>query len=155
VAGEILLRNVTDDDLDVFFDQQREPEANRMAAFAARDRESFIAHWTKILADDALTKRTIVIDGVVAGNIVCFGPPGQREVGYWLGKEHWGQGIATKALASFLDQITDRPLHAHVAKHNLGSIRVLEKCGFTIVGVDAGVADARGNRADEFVMRLA
>ena len=28
--------------------------------------------------------------------------------------------------------MTERPLHAHVAKHNAGSIRVLEKCGFRL-----------------------
>jgi len=43
-----------------------------------------------------------------------------------------GQGVATRALAAFLRVVTERPLHAHVAKHNVGSIRVLEKCGFSL-----------------------
>lgn len=45
------------------------------------------------------------------------------------GKEHWGS-VATRALAAFLRLVTERPLHAHVAQHNVGSRRVLEKCGF-------------------------
>jgi hypothetical protein len=38
-----VLREVVDSDLDAFFEHQREPEANRMAAFLARDREAFYA----------------------------------------------------------------------------------------------------------------
>jgi RimJ/RimL family protein N-acetyltransferase len=66
----------------------------------------------------------------VAGNVVCFEHSGKREVGYWIAKDHWGKGVATKALSRFLDQVTERPLYAGVAKHNIASIRVLEKCGF-------------------------
>jgi RimJ/RimL family protein N-acetyltransferase len=71
----------------------------------------------------------------VAGNIVTFEQDGEREVGYWIGREYWGKGIATEALSQFLDHIeVHRPLYAVVAKHNVGSIRVLKKCGFTTVG---------------------
>ena len=52
------------------------------------------------------------------------------EIGYWLGEPFWGRGIATRALAEFLQVVTERPLRAHVAMHNIGSMRVLEKCGF-------------------------
>ena len=70
----------------------------------------------------------------MAGNVVSFVQSGEREVGYWIGKEYWGKGVATQALSAFLDQIDTRPLYAHVARHNIGSIRVLEKCGFRISG---------------------
>ena len=56
----------------------------------------------------------------------------RRLIGYWVGREHWGRGIATAALDAFLGLIDDRPLYAIVAVHNKGSIRVLEKCGFEI-----------------------
>jgi RimJ/RimL family protein N-acetyltransferase len=50
------------------------------------------------------------------------------EVGYWIGREYWGKGVATEALSQFLAHAeVRRPLHAAVAKHNVGSIRVLEK----------------------------
>ena len=45
-------------------------------------------------------------------------------VGYWLGREFWGRGVATRALARFLGVVTGRPLHARVATNNQGSIRV-------------------------------
>jgi len=131
---ERVLRNVAESDLDVLFEHQREPEANEMAIFPARDRESFDAHWRRILADDSVIKKTIVVDGQVAGNIGCWVQDGPRLVGYWVGKDFWGKGLATRALREFVDQIETRPLHAWVATTNVGSIRVLEKCGFVRVG---------------------
>jgi len=129
-----VLREVAESDLDAFFEHQLEPEANEMAIFPARDRETFDAHWRKILADDSLTKRTIVHEGQVAGNVLSWEQDGQRLVGYWIGREFWGKGVATEALAELTEELKVRPLHAWVATSNVGSIRVLEKCGFVQVG---------------------
>jgi RimJ/RimL family protein N-acetyltransferase len=89
------------------------------------------------LNDDNVFKQTILFDGQVAGNIVSWEGSDQRQIGYWLGKPYWGRGIATRALAQFLDQVRARPLYAHVARHNIASLRVLQKCGFTLCGEDA------------------
>ena len=130
-----MLRDVADSDLPIFFEHQRDPVANRTADFPPRDREKFIAHWTKILADENVTKKTVLFDGRVAGNVVSFERDGEREVGYWIGREYWGKGVATEALSRFLGHVeVRRPLYAGVAKRNVASVRVLEKCGFTIVG---------------------
>jgi RimJ/RimL family protein N-acetyltransferase len=126
------LRNVLADDLPIFFEQQLDPVANQMAAFPARDRDAFMAHWAKIMADESNILKTILYDDQVAGNIVSWEHSGEREVGYWLGREFWGKGIATQALILLLQQVTARPVYAYVAKYNLASIRVLEKCGFMI-----------------------
>ena len=74
--------------------------------------------------------RTIVVGGLVAGYVSSWEQDGKRLVAYWIGREHWGKGIATAALSEFLVLEPMRPLHAWVAVHNVGSIRVLEKCGF-------------------------
>lgn len=103
------------------------------------------------MADDSVILKTILFDGQVAGNIVSFEMSGKREVGYWIGKEYWGKGIATKALAALLDIVKMRPLYAHVAKHNIGSRRVLEKCGFTVVGEDK-LSNAHGDDLEEFIL---
>jgi RimJ/RimL family protein N-acetyltransferase len=129
-ARGVRLRAVEDRDLDVFFAHQADPEAAEMAAFPARGKDQFRAHWAKIRADGTNVLRTIVADGAVAGNIVSWEQGGQRLLGYWVGREHWGRGIATQALAQFVGQVTARPLYAHVAVHNIGSVRVLEKCAF-------------------------
>ena len=130
VTPAVHLRSVEDRDLDVFFDHQADPQAVAMAAFPARDKERFEAHWAKIRADDTLVVRTIVADGMVAGNIGSWPADGQQTLGYWVGREYWGRGVATQALALLVDEVSVRPLYAHVVVHNVGSIRVLEKCGF-------------------------
>jgi len=154
LTSDVLLRDVTEDDLPIFFDHQLDPEATQMAAFSARDRQTFMAHWTKILADETITKKTILVDGHVAGNIVCFEQFGERLIGYWIGKHYWGKGVATRALAAFLGHVKTRPLYAHVAKHNIASIRVLEKCGFIICGEDKAVSDTFGEEVEEVILKL-
>ena len=117
----------------IFYEQQLDPESTRMAAFPAREEwTDFLAHWRKVLGDPTCCKQAIMWNGQVAGNIGSWPQDGVRLVGYWIGKEHWGKGVATRALAALLHLVTERPLHAHVAKHNAGSIRVLEKCGFSL-----------------------
>jgi len=131
--NEVRLRNVEPNDLPIFYEHQLDPDATRMAEFPARDRASFDAHWERnILGNPDAIIQTILFDGEVAGNMGSWPQNGVRLVGYWIGKEYWGKGVATRALAAFLRRVTDRPLHAHVAKHNVGSIRVLEKCGFSL-----------------------
>jgi RimJ/RimL family protein N-acetyltransferase len=131
-----VLREVVDGDIEAFFEHQRDPAANRMAAFPARDRESFDAHWRRLLADDSLMKKTILYEGEVAGNIGCWEQEGRRLVGYWIGREFWGKGLATRALQELTVGVTQRPLHAWVATSNVASIRVLEKCGFVRVALE-------------------
>src|SRR6185503_1313729 len=150
---EILLRNVTKSDLPILFEQQLDPDATQMAAFPSRDRESFMAHWAKIMADQSNILKTILFDGQVAGNIVSWESSGEWEVGYWIGKEYWGKGIATKALLLFLDLVQTHPLYAHVAKHNIGSLRVLEKCGFMVIGEDK-YSNPGGEEVEEFILKL-
>ena len=126
----MLLRNVTDEDLPIFFEHQRDAVALRMAAFPSREIDAFLTHWrTKVLRPENMT-RTIVVAGLVAGYIGSWEQDGKRLVAYWIGREHWGNGIATRALSEFLVLEPIRPLHARVAVHNVASIRVLEKCGF-------------------------
>ncbi len=130
MSSPIYLRPVLSTDLPIFYAQQLDEDAAQMAGFPSRDHGKFMAHWAKIMTDQAIIVRTILFEDQVAGNIVSFEQDDVREVGYWLGKEFWGKGIATRALALFLEVETTRPLYAAVAKHNLGSARVLEKCGF-------------------------
>src|SRR4029453_19193159 len=73
---------------------------------------------------------------------------------YWIGREFWGRGIATQALAVLLSAVKTRPLYARAAKDNIASLRVLEKCGFTITGYERGFANARGEEIEEVVLEL-
>ena len=131
-TSEVSLREVRVSDLPILFEHQADPEATRMAAFPSRDRDAFMAHWAKIMANPAGSLRTVLCGGSVVGNIVAWTDGADRLVGYWIGREFWGRGIATAALAQFLDYEAIRPLTAHVVKHNAASIRVLEKAGFQL-----------------------
>ena len=153
----VILREVRRDDLSLFFVHQNDLEAATMAAFTSRDpadRDAFDAHWGRILKDPTLVSRTIEVDGIVAGNILCFPLFGKTSVGYWIGKEHWGKGIASAALKAFVGELKMRPLYAAAAADNVGSIRVLEKAGFAIYGSEMGYANARKAEIKEVLLRL-
>jgi RimJ/RimL family protein N-acetyltransferase len=154
VSNEVQLVNVIESDLPIFFEQQLDPEATRMAAFPSRERDAFMAHWRKVLSNATIATRTILYHGQPAGNIACFEQSGQRQIGYWIGREYWGEGVATQALVAFLGQIQARPLYAYVAKHNIASRRVLEKCGFKLMGEQAGYPAEHGETVDELIFKL-
>jgi RimJ/RimL family protein N-acetyltransferase len=139
MSYEVRLRAVAPDDLPILFGHQLDADATQMAGFPSRDRAAFDAHWaTNVLGNPATVTQTILVDDRVAGYIGSWPQDGARLVGYWIGKEYWGKGIATKALTRFLQLVTERPLHAHVAHHNVASIRVLEKCGFRFEREESG-----------------
>jgi RimJ/RimL family protein N-acetyltransferase len=103
-----------------------------MAVMPIREREAFDAHWRRILPDERTVIRTIDVDGEAAGHVLSWEQEGRRLIGYWVGREFWGQGLATRALAELVVELSTRPLYAWVARSNVGSQRVLEKCGFTV-----------------------
>ena len=144
-APRVYLREVVDSDLSIFFENQRDPEAVQMAAFPSRDHDAFMKHWAKIRSDRSNIIRAIVCDGQVVGNIGSWIAGDRRLIGYWIGREFWGRGVATAAVAAFIAEVKERPLHAFVAAHNVGSIRVLEKCEFApSLGHDSSIAGEDG-----------
>lgn len=153
----LCLREVEPEDLDRIFEDQRDSAARWMAAFGAADpddRTAFDAKFAGILADPDILTRTIEVAGAFAGYLVSFRAHDTREVGYWITRSAWGQGIATAGLRLFLEELEERPLHARVAEDNAGSIRVLEKCGFQLLRRERGYAHGRGAEIDEVVMVL-
>jgi RimJ/RimL family protein N-acetyltransferase len=156
-VAKVTLRPVEDPDLDSFFAHYQDPVAAHMAAFTAKDpfdRESHDARWARIRNDENVTVRTIFVGDEVSGHVASFVMDGRLEVTYWLDRECWGSGYGTTALQLFLSLMTDRPLHARAARDNLGSVRILEKSGFRLIGVERGFANARDADIDEVVMRL-
>ena len=133
IKPRVQLRDVETNDLPLFFEHQRDPVAVALVAFNSRDRPAFDEHWARLLADKTKLKKTIVADGQIVGNIGSWQSEGKQEIGYWLDRACWGRGVMSEALSAFLRLEQTRPLYAGVAKHNLGSIRVLQKCGFTLL----------------------
>jgi RimJ/RimL family protein N-acetyltransferase len=128
------LREVEDRDLDALFGHQADPEAYELADVPTRDRAAFDAHWAQIRRSPQVVIRTIEVDGQVAGHVLSWlRDDGVRLVGYWIGRELWGRGIASAALAEFLTIVDEGPLQATIAPPNTASRRVLEKNGFRLL----------------------
>ena len=153
----VVLREIIDSDLTIFFQHQQDEGAVQMAAFTSKDpadRDAFNAHWAKIRALDGVINRSIEVDGKLAGHVASFEMFGERNVTYWIGREFWGQGVATAALRALLKVDASRPIYGRAAKDNSRSIRVLEKCGFVFVMEDKGFANARQAEIAEVVLKL-
>jgi RimJ/RimL family protein N-acetyltransferase len=144
---DVRIREVADADLPIFYEHQCDPQALRMAVWTARDQNAFADHWARIRVDRTVMIRTILAGEAVAGYIGSWVDGNERRVAYWLGREWWGKGIATRALAQLLAEVAGT-VFARVASTNVASRRVLEKCGFIAVETQ------REGDVEEIVMRL-
>jgi RimJ/RimL family protein N-acetyltransferase len=153
----IKLKDTNLSDLDVLFDFQTDAEANYLAAFTAvnpEDKTAYLEKWKNIISDKEKINKTIFLDDEIVGSVSKFEFEGKPEITYWIGKNFWGKGIATRALQMFLEIEKTRPIFARTAFDNFGSGRVLEKCGFEKIGKDKGFANARGKEIEEFIYEL-
>jgi RimJ/RimL family protein N-acetyltransferase len=150
----VRLRPVTRADLPVLFAHQSDPDGCAMAAVHPRTAEAFFARWDEVFRDDRVVPRAILADGALAGAISCFQRDGQDYIGYWIAREQWGRGIATRALELLLEEVPRRPLLARVATHNIGSLRVLERCGFEVIERKWSPGDDRFMECEEALLRL-
>lgn len=153
--GVVRLRPVEELDLPFLFELQRDSVAAKLAAFTPRARAVFDAHWQRLLGDENVVARAIELDGCLVGHIGSFPRDGLREVGYWVARNFWGRGVTTRALEAFLELDATRPLHAKVAAHNRGSLRVLEKCGFVEQRRESGAPGPDGEAVTDVVLMLA
>lgn len=151
------LRPVEPGDLDRFFEQQLDPEANEMAAFTAKnpaDRGVFNYHWGLMMRDPETVLRTIEQDGVVAGSIVLYPYDGIQELSFWTAKEFWGKGITTAAVDAILLEFPSRPVRARVVADNMGAQVMLERRGFVKIGESKDFSNARAAVVSEDILEL-
>lgn len=144
-------------DLDTLFKFQLDKEGGYLAAFMPKDptdKSAYISKYTKLLSEPTVNNQTILLNNIIVGSIAKFVMEGNTEITYWIDRAYWGQGIATKALRKLLEIESIRPIFGRVAFDNVGSQKVLEKCGFIKIGSDKGFANARQMEIEEFVYRL-
>jgi ribosomal-protein-alanine N-acetyltransferase len=154
---KVKLRQTEISDLETLYQFQLDEEANFLAAFTSNDsanRESYIKKYTPFLGNPTINMQTILLNGTIAGSLAKFEIDGEAEVTYWIDKKYWGTGVATTALKDFLTTEKTRPIRGRVAFDNIGSRRVLEKCGFLKIGTDKGFANARQKEIEEFIYML-
>ena len=76
--------------------------------------------------------------GFTGVHLTCAAFEYRDEIGYWVAKPWWGNGIATKVLKAVcrigFEEFNLSRIEAVVFSHNFASIKVLEKCGFQLEG---------------------
>ena len=152
----IALRPVADSDLGPLFDQMRDPESVRMAAFTADDpddKAAFDTHMARVRSGPDITMRAVTCDDLLVGSIAAFVLDRRTEVTYWIDRAAWGCGIASRALELLLDLVPVRPLHARTASDNAASLRVLQKSGFKAIGTENSFAPGRNGHIEETILR--
>jgi RimJ/RimL family protein N-acetyltransferase len=154
VVSHVRLRDIEQDDLPRMYEFNLDPDANRLAGTIPRSADAFRAHWENVLADPNVIVKAISVADVLAGHISCFKLDGFDAVGYWVSKDFWGKGIASRALELLLEEVPVRPLHARVATSNRASLRVLQKCGFVVQSVQVSPADDRFLECEEAFLIL-
>jgi RimJ/RimL family protein N-acetyltransferase len=155
--SQLALRPVEASDLDAIFEQMRDPESVRLAAFTAEDpndRSAFAAHMAKVMASSENRLRAIIRDSRLVGTVSSYPSEGATEVTYWIDRSCWGQGIATQALGLLLEEIAVRPIRARAASDNAGSLRVLQKAGFQPIATELSFAPGRAAEIEQTILEL-
>jgi RimJ/RimL family protein N-acetyltransferase len=108
--------------------------------YTRQDARAFLKHAT---TSNDPTNLAIEVDGEAVGAIGYV--PGHdverfsAEIGYWLGETMWGRGIVTEALVLLTEHAFTRMnvlrMFALPFADNVGSVRVLEKAGYTREGL--------------------
>jgi RimJ/RimL family protein N-acetyltransferase len=109
-----------------------------------------------------MTDFAIVVEGEAVGGIGFMMQEDifrrSVEIGYWLGEAYWGRGIVTAAVRAMTEYIFANfdvcRIYAGVFEWNPGSMRVLEKAGFTCEGRMRKAATKHGQTMDEFIYAL-
>lgn len=142
-TNRILLRWVSEDDIDSLFEIFSDPQVMRYwstAPYTTREQAiklqreiadgnetSTMLKWGVALRDSNLLIGTATLFNLNLDNE-------RAELGYALGRSHWGKGYMNEALQGLLAHAFDvmklRRLEADVDPRNTGSIRTLERLGF-------------------------
>ena len=148
----LILRKLTLDDARDMFEFSSDPDVPRYMVWEAHesieDTRAFLknvvdryargepAGWGVHHKGDDRLIGTISLGFAVGG----FDWPNRRsEVGYWIAKPYWNQGLTTEALgrvlAFGLEELGLNRIEAKCSVENVGSYRVMEKAGMRFEGV--------------------
>ena len=147
-AQRVLLRSLRDDDRPALFEVFSDPETMRYWSSPPWTKESQASEYleeirtglrTRSFFQWGLARRS---DDHVLGTCTLFAyhePCRRAEVGFILGRRHWGQGLMTEGFQALLrhsfEELGLRRLEADTDPRNTGSIRLLERMGFQREGL--------------------
>lgn len=140
---EVSLRERTAETVAVYFEKANTPEIRKVLPQKATTLEEALADYRQTLLPGASSYgRTIYVGERYVGDVWCYCIDPQNEpnamVSYCVfERDCWGQGVATGALALFMEEIWEKfqlkSLGAFTYASNVSSIRVLEKNGFRMM----------------------
>lgn len=159
VGESMRLRTWHADDLDALLQHADDEQVSRGVSdrfpspYTRADGEAFLAGKVVDFNDPVFA---IEIDGEAGGGIGARPGQGERghsaEMGYWLGRTHWGQERMTRVVAAFVPWVMRElklyRLQATVLDFNVGSARVLSKNGFVEEGLLHNAIFKRGRLHD-------
>lgn len=139
----ICLGNRTADTVRIYFEKAKQPEIKAVLPQKAQTVEEALEDYREtLLANAKSCGKIIIADGNYIGDIWCYCIDENEEPNAMLSfcifeKEYWSRGIATEAVALFLQEIKTKyelnTIGAFSFADNFASIRVLEKNGFTVL----------------------
>ena len=142
-ANRIRLRFITEGDTDAFYAIYSHPEVMRYwSTPPLADRQAAVNLIAKIQED--LNRRVILkwgialrTDNQLIGSLTLFNLDfnhRRAEIGYALGREHWGQGYMNEALQALLayafETLDLHRIEADIDPRNAASIKTVERLGF-------------------------
>ncbi|KAL3461182.1 acyl-CoA N-acyltransferase [Aspergillus heterothallicus] len=126
----------------ITFTEAQSPKLDFAICTSTRENESVVIGAIGLKAKEDIYRRTM-------------------EIGYWVGEEFWGRGIASEALVGFLWWVFAREEFGHVGRveaevfeGNTGSCKVLEKVGFVLEGRRRGAVEKKGVVLDVLIYGL-
>jgi [ribosomal protein S5]-alanine N-acetyltransferase len=139
----LVLRPMTLDDAADVFAYSADPAVLRYTTGTTPSRPEETQAWLEAaLADSATHMWAILLrDSPTVIGAIEFGVPipGSGSTHYALGRSHWGAGLMTEAVEAVCHWALDalpsmQDITTGVVAENVGSGRVLEKCGFERIG---------------------
>ena len=146
-TARLRFRPWRESDVEALFRYASDPEVGARAGWPPHtDREGSLAVIRNVFSNDHTWAMELKETGEAVG---CMGyyPCGESnieigendaEVGYWLGRPYWGQGLCTEALSGMIgycfNQKGFQTLWGDFFEDNPASGRVMEKCGFRDTG---------------------
>jgi RimJ/RimL family protein N-acetyltransferase len=131
--------------------------------YTLRDALAFIirAHRGRLRGTDLIYALTEKNNDKIIGRIGLHGLKNihnRAEIGYWLAKEYWGQGLIGDAIRMILKigfkDIKLMRIHAYTFDYNKASIRTLEKLGFTNEGLNRKFYRLKNRYMDCYVFSI-
>ena len=140
---KIELRQRTAEHVKIYFQKAADPEIRALLPQSAQSLEEALEDYARSVSPGSASYgRTIYADDTYVGDIWCYCIHEDTNPDAMLSycvfeKSYWNQGIATRAVQLFLEEITEKfalsSIGAFTYSYNLPSLKVLAKTGFRVV----------------------